>query len=474
MNHQKEMARNARVCEASMNIQNEALLKFTEESKFTGYTDYQTDTYVIALIKGDKLVDELTDEGYVILKETPFYAEMGGQVSDTGYIYNENTKCEVIDMITSPNKQHVHIVNVEEGSIKVGDKVTARINVKRRESIEKNHSATHLMHKSLKEALDYDVTQAGSKVDEYGLRFDFTYPKKITDEDIILVEDLVNEKIRTNTPAVIEEMSLSDAKKTGADALFDEKYGDIVRVVTLYDSKELCGGTHVKNVGDINRFAIKSYESKGANVYRIEGVTDTLIEKELFDVIKPYNDEMVKLLTKAKGIVDDANSMDIDINFNVNIDNSNPTCYKDIIFNRNEVAMVRNKVKDLEKEFNAKKESKILSENKDFSDISKVNDIEYIVKRVNNYDLSILKTLVDNAFNKMTKGIIFVANVKDSSVNYLCKSNCDLSAGELIKDASIKSNGNGGGSRMFGQGGGTNSENVDMIIDYVKDKVENI
>ena len=474
MNHQKEMARNARVCEASMNIQNEALLKFTEESKFTGYTDYQTGTYVIALIKGDKLVDELTDEGYVILKETPFYAEMGGQVSDTGYIYNENTKCEVIDMITSPNKQHVHIVNVEEGSIKVGDKVTARINVKRRESIEKNHSATHLMHKSLKEALDYDVTQAGSKVDEYGLRFDFTYPKKITDEDIILVEDLVNEKIRTNTPAVIEEMSLSDAKKTGADALFDEKYGDIVRVVTLYDSKELCGGTHVKNVGDINRFAIKSYESKGANVYRIEGVTDTLIEKELFDVIKPYNDEMVKLLTKAKGIVDDANSMDIDINFNVNIDNSNPTCYKDIIFNRNEVAMVRNKVKDLEKEFNAKKESKILSENKDFSDISKVNDIEYIVKRVNNYDLSILKTLVDNAFNKMTKGIIFVANVKDSSVNYLCKSNCDLSAGELIKDASIKSNGNGGGSRMFGQGGGTNSENVDMIIDYVKDKVENI
>ena len=153
MKNQKEMARNARRDEASMNVQNEALLKFKDESVFTGYEDYQTDTEVIALIKEDKLVKELTGEGYVILKETPFYAEKGGQVSDTGYIYNEKLKAEVVDVIVSPNKQHVHIVNIEEGTIKVHDKVTARINVKRREAIAKNHSATHLLNQALKEAI---------------------------------------------------------------------------------------------------------------------------------------------------------------------------------------------------------------------------------------------------------------------------------------------------------------------------------
>ena len=170
MNNQKEMARKSRKKEASMNIQNEALLNFKEESKFTGYEDYQTDTEVIALIKDGKLVDELTDTGYVILKETPFYAEMGGQVSDTGYIYNDSLKVLVEDLFISPNKEHVHIVNVEEGVIHVHDKVTARINVKRRNAIEKNHSATHLLHQALKEALDYEVLQAGSKVTEKELR----------------------------------------------------------------------------------------------------------------------------------------------------------------------------------------------------------------------------------------------------------------------------------------------------------------
>ena len=206
MKLQKEMARKGRRDEASMNVQNEALLKFTEESMFTGYEDYQTETEVIALIKGDKLVDELTDQGYVILKETPFYAEMGGQVSDTGYIYNDSLKAEVVEMITSPNRQHVHIVNIEEGSIKLHDKVTARINVKKRESIEKNHSATHLLHQSLSEALDYEIMQAGSKVTEHSLRFDFTYPNKITDEDVILIENLVNEKISTNSQAQTEKI----------------------------------------------------------------------------------------------------------------------------------------------------------------------------------------------------------------------------------------------------------------------------
>lgn len=467
MENQKEMARNSRKEEASMNIQNEALLNFRDESIFTGYEDYQTDTEVIALIKGDKLVDEITDEGYVILKETPFYAEKGGQVSDTGYIYNEGLKVEVIDMITSPNKQNVHIVNVLEGSIKLHDKVTARINVKRREAIEKNHSATHLLQQSLKEALNYDVAQAGSKVGPDTLRFDFTYPDKIDENEVVMVEDLVNEKINTKVDRKTEIMKLEDAKKSGAVHLFDEKYDDMVRVVTLYNSVELCGGTHVHNVGDIKRFAIMSIESKGANVYRIEATTDTNIERELFGIIKPYNDEMIKLLTKAKKIVDDAKEIGVTLDFDVEIDNSNPLSYKDIVFNKNEVQMVRNKVKELEKIFNEKREQKLISNSTDFDNVETINGKNVIIKKVENYDMNVLKALVDNAFNKMDNGIVFIANVKGSNVNFICKSNT-LDAGSIVRAASIRSNGNGGGSSVFAQGGGTDSKEVDEILESVR------
>ncbi len=474
MNHQKEMARCNRKEEASMCIQNEAFLLFKNKSEFVGYEDYQTDANVIALIKKDKLVDELKDEGYVILDKTPFYAEMGGQVSDTGYIYNDTLKAIVEDVILSPNKQHVHIIKIEEGSIKLNDKVTARINVKRRKAIEKNHSATHLLHQALKEALDYEVMQAGSKVTENGLRFDFTYPNKIKDEDIIIVEKLVNDKINTKVDSQIQIMKLDEAKKAGACAQFDEKYDDIVRVVTLYNSKELCGGTHVKNLKEINKFAIKSIESKGANIYRIEATTDECINNELFNEIKPYNDEMIKLLNKAKNILNESSKYDIDLIFDVKINNDPPESYNDIIFNRNEVNNVRKKVKDLEKEFNTKKQEKLLKNNKDFDEIYKINNIECIVKKVENYDLSILKTLIDNAFNKIKNGIIFVANINNQNVNYICKSNCKLNAGKLIKEASIKSEGNGGGSQSFGQGGGTNIDFVDEIIENIKKYIEEL
>ena len=473
MNVQKEMARNARHNEASMSIQNEALLNFKEESTFTGYNDYQTETKVIALIKGDKLVDELTDEGYVILKETPFYAEKGGQISDTGYIYNENLKCAVTDMIISPNKEHVHIVTVEEGLIKLHDKVTARLNVKRREAIEKNHSGAHLLHQALMEALNYEVAQAGSKVTEEYLRFDFTYPDKITDEDILLTENLVNEKINSKVDAKTIEMPLEEAKKSGAIHQFDEKYDNIVRVVTLLNSVELCGGTHVKNVGDIKSFAIKSVESKGANVYRVEATTDENIERELFEVIKPYNDEMIKLLNKAKNILDDAKANDIDIDFNVEIDNSKPMSYKDILFNKNEVAMVRDKVKELEKNYNSLKQEKLIKNNTDFNEILIKNNIEYIIKKVYNYEILTLKQLIDNTFNKIDKGIIFIANIKDNNVNFICRSNV-LNAGELVKEAAKLSNGSGGGSTNFAQGGGTNIDEVDNILNDIIKKVENL
>ena len=169
--------------------------------------------------------------------------------------------------------------------------------------------------------------------------------------------------------------------------------------------------------------------------------------------------------------MDESKKYDIDLSFDVDIDNSKPMSYKDIIFNRNEVMMVRNKVKELEKEFNIKKEEKLLKDNKDFSNIEIINDKETIIKEVYNYDIPLLKTLVDNAFNKISNGIIFIANIKEGNVNYISRSNCNLSSGELVKEASIKSKGNGGGSNSFAQGGGTDITCIDEIIESIKSRL---
>ncbi|HHT38125.1 MAG TPA: alanine--tRNA ligase, partial [Mollicutes bacterium] len=472
---QKERARLARGKEVSMNTQNEAMLKFEEKSVFVGYETYETNAKVIALLKDGELVPELNGEGHIILDKTPFYAEKGGQVADTGTITGSEFTFIVSDVTEAPHKQHLHYGKTD-GTIKVGDEVKATIDTARREDIAKNHSATHLLQEALKEALNESVIQAGSRVDETKLRFDFTYQGDIVEQEIILVENLVNEKIATKVDTIIEEMSLEEAKEKGAIALFEEKYDDTVRVVTLYDSIELCGGTHVKNLGDINRFAIKSFESKGANVFRIEATTDKNVEQELYTVISPYNDEMKKLLEKAKRIINDAQKENINLNFDVHIDNSAPTSYSDIIYNRLEVANVREKVKELEKNYKTEKEKKALEDLSMFDkEITSSNGYKYIVTQTSGYEVSFLKQLVDRLLEKIGSGFVFIANVSNGNVNFIAKAHKDLGekidCGAIIKEASTKSAGNGGGSKLFGQGGGTDITNLDEILSNIKEKL---
>jgi alanyl-tRNA synthetase len=472
---QKEMARSARSKEESMNTQSEVLLNFKEESSFVGYDAFNCTAKVIGLIKDDKLVDTLDNTGYVVLDKTPFYAEMGGQVADTGIISGKDFKMEIDNVIKAPHKQHLHFGKVD-GTIKLGDEVTAKINVTRREDIAKNHSATHLLQEALKEALNAEVMQAGSKVDANNLRFDFTYQGKITDQEMILAEHLVNDKIATKTDSKTEIMGVEDAKKKGAVALFEEKYESTVRVVTLYDSIELCGGTHVKNVGDIKKFAIKSFESKGSNVYRIEATTDKYVESELYSVIDPYNDEMIKLLSKAKRVIHEAHNDNINLDFKFDINNDAPISYADIVYNRQEVANVREQVKELEKAYEIAKSEKALEDLSSFDkDIVEFNDFKYIITKTNGYEVSFLKQLVDRLLEKIGIGFVFVANINNNNVNFIAKAHNDLSnrvdIGAMIKDASIKSSGNGGGSKLFGQGGGTDISNLDSIISDVKTKL---
>ena len=273
MKEQRERARLARGDQQSMNKQAIDLMNCKVASKFN-YKSEPTNAKVVALFKDGNKVDILDDEGEVILDETNFYAESGGQVADTGVIENDNMSAKVINVNKAPNKQHLHSVKVMFGEIKIGDTVTAKIDENRRALIARNHSSVHLLQQALTEVLGDHIAQHGSYVtDEYS-HFDFNHFQKMSAEEIAEVERRVNKYI---SDAIKEEtyvLPIEEAKKMGAKALFDDKYGDTVRVVTFGDvSKEFCGGTHVNNTSDIGVFVIEYEESIAAGIRRIQART---------------------------------------------------------------------------------------------------------------------------------------------------------------------------------------------------------
>ena len=319
MQVQKEQAREASKTKTAMASQKKVLLDFTEESTFV-YGIYRLKTNVLAIFSKDQTIDTLDHDGYIALKRTCFYAQAGGQVSDTGMIVGKNFKARVLDVFKGPNGQNIHKVKLLDGVISKDDECELVLDKERRKQIEENHSSVHLLHYALRTTLEGDVHQAGSYVDNERLRLDFTYSKKLTDEKVIAVEDMVNKLIAEKHIVSTEVMPLDKAKQLGAMALFNEKYGSMVRVVKMGKSIELCGGTHTSNTGNIKKFAIYSYESKGSNTYRIEACTNTRIENTLYDIIKPYNDETIKLLMKARGILDEAKKYGITLDFDVELD----------------------------------------------------------------------------------------------------------------------------------------------------------
>ncbi len=477
MRMQQELARASRTDEDSMHLQNKALINFKAKSEFIGYTKTSIETKIIGLYKGNRMVGSILNNGYVVLEKTPFYAESGGQISDKGTLEIKGRTIEVLDLFKGPNNQTFHYVEIEE-ELKLGDNVIASVNDTVRLNIKRNHSAAHLLQKVLQEVLGINVKQAGSKIDDRTLRFDFTYDNKISDNELIEIEKKVNEKISLDIPTKIETMTLDKALKKGAIALFEEKYSDQVRVVTIADSVELCGGTHVDHVSEIEKFAIKSIETKGNNIYRIEATTGSNIESELFKAIKPYNDGMIKLLQKAKRIIELATKEGLQLKFDVYIDHDNPTSYNDVIFNRNELEHIKNEVLNLEKEYNETKVKDALSDLSSFeSEVEEINNIKTIIIKVNNYDLKVLKEIINNLSNKFKNSFLFIANIKDSNVNFIAKTNEEIvgiNCGELVKEAALKSKGKGSGSKTYAQGGGTSIEEINNIIEEVKAVVKNI
>ncbi len=473
MTKQKELAKKNSRSKTAMASQKKVLMDFTKPSTFV-YGLYRLKSSVLAIVSKDKLEKSLDHSGYIILKRTCFYSESGGQVSDTGMIVGKNFKARVVDVFKGPNGQHIHKIKLLDGIIHVNDEVEVIIDKPRRKEIEANHSSVHILQYALQQVVDKNIRQAGSYVDEEKLRFDFTCPSKISDEEIVKTEDFVNKMISKNIITSTETMPIDKAKELGAMALFGEKYGETVRVVKIDKSIELCGGTHIANTKDIGKFAIFNFESKGSNTYRIEAVTGSRLENTLFEVIKPYNDEMVKLLIKAKEILALAKRQNINLDFDVEIDNSAPTSYKDIIYNQNELSYIQSEVKALEKTYNSEVEKLTISSLDAYlSRVKEINGKKLLYLELDNIEMFLVKTMADNLCNKFDEVVVFLANIKeDSSVNFICRSSIpSVNAGYVVKNITTTFDGNGGGSNTFAQGGIKDKSHLKDIKQALEDLI---
>ena len=285
------------------------------ETVFRGYEKDNLVTEIIGLFANHEKVDELSaeEEGIIVLRETPFYGESGGQVGDTGTIEGPDFKALVLDTQRTKGEVYIHIVKIVDGVAKVGDRVVAEIDSERRNFIRKNHSATHLLHRALKDVLGEHVNQAGSIVMPNRLRFDFTHYEAVTPEELKKIEEIVNSKIFEALEVVTIETSLEKAQEMGVVGLFEDKYKDQVRVLKMGDySKELCGGTHVSNTSSIGLFKIISESSIAAGVRRIEAITGRAIydyinemEGNLGEISSILKSNKDNLINKVKSLVED-------------------------------------------------------------------------------------------------------------------------------------------------------------------------
>lgn len=461
--------------ELSLNI----LANYNNESSFVGYDLLGLETTVIDIIKDNLFVDELDDIGYIFLKDNPFYAENGGQISDIGYIKNDNVKIEVLDVIKTPNDQQLLKCRVLDGILHKGDKVLTHVLKERRESICKNHTVAHLLQHILSNLLGNKCIQKGAKVSDETFRFDFSYEGKLSDEIIIKVEQLLNEEIDKKLEVKTEIMDYEEALKNNILHMDNHLYNKSVRVVTVGDSVSLCGGTHVKNTSEITHVAIVDVSNKGLNTYRIEGACDDKIIPVLYDYIKPYNDEMMKLLAKSKKIIEDAKINNINLDFNFEIDNSKPTGYKDIIFNRLECEKLKTSVNELEKQYNKLLEYKVIDNLSLFINANTISKkgVNIIVSITKNYNIDTLKAINDAVLNRMQNVFVLLANITNDKITFASKTNTKddtINCGNIVKELSLKCFGNGGGNKFSAQGGGTDISNLDNYLKSLKkDLIDN-
>lgn len=449
---QRTRAREARNEESSMRTQNQTLLQFTEPSTFIGYHTLKTTGKILAILEDETLLDsaKAQQEVDIIVDQTPFYAVSGGQVADIGRIFNDQVKIEVVDVTKAPNGQHLHHVRIIDGKVSVGDEVNLEIDEKKRMLTTRNHTATHLLHESLQRILGRHVAQAGSYVGPDYLRFDFNHFEQVSPEQLKEIEQMVNEQIFYGYPVKWEEMSMDEAKKLGAKAIFTEKYGDVVRVVSAGDfSIELCGGCHVNHTSEIGLFKIVSESGIGAGIRRIEAVTSL----GAYEYLGTFESQVSDIARIVKGSVSDVVE---------------------------KVDALHNEHRAQQKEIESLKQKLANTELKGLiHNVKTINDIPVLVAKVNEIDGNALRNLVDSFKDQLKSGLIVFANVFSNKVTFMVGATKDLvqkgvHSGQLVKAIAQICGGNGGGRPDFAQAGGKDVQKVDEALKHVETYVENI
>ncbi|HFR3404434.1 TPA: alanine--tRNA ligase [Streptococcus suis] len=445
MKEQQDRARASVVKGGSMGMQNETLAAITEESTFV-YGQIALEAS-LSVIVADNARTEAVSEGQALLvfDQTPFYAEMGGQVADHGFVKNAagDIVATVIDVQKAPNGQPLHTVELS-ASISVGQTYTLEIETKRRKGVEKNHTATHLLHAALHNIIGEHATQAGSLNEQDFLRFDFTHFEAVTAEELRRIEEEVNEQIWNAIPVVTVETDIDTAKEMGAMALFGEKYGKEVRVVTIGDySVELCGGTHVSNTAEIGIFKILKEEGIGSGTRRIIAVTG----REAFLAYRDQEDALKEVAATIKS-----------------------PQIKEV---PNKVESLAQQVRDLQKENTALKEKAAAAAAGDvFKDVKDANGIRYIASQVQVSDAGALRTFADNWKQKDYSDVLVLVAAIGDKVNVLVasKSN-DVHAGNLIKVLAPIVAGRGGGKPDMAMAGGSDASAIQTLLNSVADNL---
>lgn len=422
------------------------LLNPNETTEFKGYETLETRSRVLNIIKDNERVQTARegDQVLIVLDQTPFYAESGGQVGDIGIMEGDTTKIEIEDVSKVYGTYIVHKGKVVSGYINIGDVVDAKVDREARMATARNHSTTHLLHKALKEVLGSHVEQAGSLVTPSRLRFDFTHFAPLTSEEIEKIEAIVNEKIMEGLPVETIETTFDEAKKLGAIALFGEKYGDIVRVVKMGDfSTELCGGTHLVNTGQAGLFKIISETGVAAGVRRIEAVTGVGAHqwlKELNELVNNVSDTLKtnpnSLAQKAEGLMQ-------------------------------QIKEYEQKIQQLKKQL-AKGTIEELVNNK-----KTIGDVSYIAARIDYQDMNSLREIADTLRNKLKSGVVVLASENQQKVNMVAAATKDLvsrgvHAGNLIREVAKVTGGGGGGRPDMAQAGGKDPSKISQALGKVK------
>ncbi|EEX1865038.1 alanine--tRNA ligase [Escherichia coli] len=440
MEEQRRRAREASGFGADYN----AMIRVDSASEFKGYDHLELNGKVTALFVDGKAVDAINagQEAVVVLDQTPFYAESGGQVGDKGELKGANFSFAVED--TQKYGQAIgHIGKLAAGSLKVGDAVQADVDEARRARIRLNHSATHLMHAALRQVLGTHVSQKGSLVNDKVLRFDFSHNEAMKPEEIRAVEDLVNTQIRRNLPIETNIMDLEAAKAKGAMALFGEKYDERVRVLSMGDfSTELCGGTHASRTGDIGLFRIISESGTAAGVRRIEAVTG----EGAIATVHAESDRLSEVAHLLKG---DSNNL------------------------ADKVRSVLERTRQLEKELQQLKEQAAAQESANLSSKAiDVNGVKLLVSELSGVEPKMLRTMVDDLKNQLGSTIIVLATVVEGKVSLIAGVSKDVTdrvkAGELIGMVAQQVGGKGGGRPDMAQAGGTDAAALPAALASVK------